>query len=166
MLGSFAALWGLCGIWLLLGNAIFRLGHISWQMFAQPMELVHWLALIVSLVFFGVFEGYRGFQQNFSPRVAARIHYLAANPTPVRVLLAPVFCMGFFHIQRKRQIITICLTLGIIALVQLVHMLEQPWRGIIDAGVVVGLSWGLISLTLFTCQAFFGSEFRHSPETP
>jgi hypothetical protein len=98
--------------------------------------------------------------------VAARIHYLSQHVTPLRLLLAPLFCMGFFHVRRKRQIITICLTLGIIGLVQLVHLLAQPWRGIVDAGVVLGLVWGIVSLAVFTLQAFFSSDFRHSPETP
>ncbi len=166
MLGSLAALWGFTGILLIFGSAIYRLSQISWQMFSQPLSGLHWVALAFSLVFMGFSEGYRGFQCGFSPRVAARIHYLSRHVTPLRLLLAPLFCMGFFHIQRKRQIVTICLTLGIIVLVQVVHQLAQPWRGIVDAGVVLGLCWGIVSLAVFTLQAFFGEGFRHSPETP
>lgn len=166
MLGSLAAIWGFSGIVLLFGSAIYRLGQISWQMFSQPLSVYHWAALTFSLVFMGFSEGYRGFQCGFSPRVAARIHYLSRHVTPLRLLLAPLFCMGFFHIRRKRQIITICLTLGIIGLVQLVHQLAQPWRGIVDAGVVLGLVWGIVSLGFFTLQAFFSTDFHHSPETP
>jgi len=32
-------------------------------------------------------------------------------------------------------------TAAIVVLVLLVHRLEQPWRGIVDAGVVTGLTW-------------------------
>ena len=39
-------------------------------------------------------------------------------------------------------------------LVALVRRLDQPWRGIIDAGVVVGLAWGLAALWIFTARAF------------
>lgn len=166
MIGYAAALWGLTGITVLLGSAIYRLGQIALDLVGQPLDWYHWLALVFSILFMGFAEGYRGFQCAFSPRVAARIRYLADNVTPLRLVLAPMFCMGFFHIQRRRQIVTICLTLGIIVLVQVVHMLDQPWRGIVDAGVVIGLAWGLISLLLFTLKAFFSSQFNHSPEMP
>lgn len=143
-----------------------RLGQMALDLPLLSLSWYHWAALVASIGFMGFAEGYRGFQQGFSPRVAARIRYLSQNVTPVRLLLAPLFCMGFFHIQRRRQIVTICLTLGIIGLVQLVSLLDQPWRGIVDAGVVTGLIWGLISLALFTIQAFSSSAFSHSPETP
>ena len=74
--------------------------------------------------------------------------------------------MGLFDIKRKRMIVSYCLLLGILILVQLVHMLEQPWRGIVDLGVVVGLSWGSTSIILFTLKAFFTDRFDHSPEMP
>lgn len=166
MTGYIAALWGLTGISLLLGSAIYRLGEMALELMGQSLTLVQWLALIACLLFMGFAEGYRGFQQAFSPRVAARIRYLSDNVTPLRFVLAPLFCMGFFHIQRRRQIVTVCLTLGIIVLVQLVGMLVQPWRGIVDAGVVLGLAWGLVSLWIFTAQAFFSRGFNHSPELP
>jgi len=166
VIGYVAALWGLTGITLLLGSAIYRLGPAALDLMTQPLTLVHWVALIFSLVFMGFAEGYRGFQQAFSPRVAARIRYLSQNVTPLRLALAPMFCMGYFHIKRRRQIVTICLTLGIVVLVQVVHLLEQPWRGIVDAGVVLGLVWGLTSLLLFTAKAFFSRNFDHSPEMP
>ena len=166
MTGYIAALWGLLGISLLLGSAIYRLGLMAFELIGQSLSVVQWLALLACLGFMGFAEGYRGFQKAFSPRVAARIRYLADNPTPLRLALAPLFCMGFFHIQRRRQIVTICLTLGIIVLVQLVGMLVQPWRGIVDAGVVLGLAWGLISLWCFTVQAFVSKGFDHSPELP
>lgn len=166
MLGVIAALWGFAGICLLFSSAIYRLGSMALEMPLGSFEWYHWLALAVCLVFMGFAEGYRGFQQNFSPRVAARIRYLKHNVTPVRALLAPVFCMGFFHAQRRRQIVTFCLTGGIIGLVMLVRLLEQPWRGIVDAGVVLGLTWGIVSLALFTLQALTRDEFNYSPETP
>jgi len=42
-------------------------------------------------------EGYKGFQKGYSPRVAARGHYLRDHSTLLRAILAPLFCMGFFH---------------------------------------------------------------------
>jgi xanthine/uracil permease len=73
--------------------------------------------------------------------------------------------MGFFHSERRRKIVTFTLTIGILIIIQVVHHVPQPWRGIIDAGVVLGLLWGIVSLTLFTLKAFFG-EHDHSPEVP
>ncbi len=165
MFGMLAAIWGYTGILFVFGSAIYRLTPVSWQLTEHTLLWYHWVALAVSLIFMGFAEGYRGFQQGYSPRVAARILYLSKHTTPVRFLLAPLFCMGFFHIERRRQIISYSLIVGIFLLVKFVHTLDQPWRGIIDAGVVLGLTWGIVSLTLFTFQAFSG-DFDHSPEVP
>lgn len=166
MLGFVAVLWAVAGIAFIFGNAILRLGLIGLDTFSYSLQWFHWAALLFSVIFMGFAEGYRGFQQGYSPRVAARLRFLKDNVTPLRLVLAPLFCMGFFDIQKKRMIVSYCLLLGILALVQLVHMLEQPWRGIVDLGVVVGLTWGSISIILFTLKAFFTDRFEHSPEMP
>ncbi|WP_290703353.1 hypothetical protein [Amphritea sp.] len=166
MLGRIAVLWGFAGIAFVFGNAIVRLGAIGFDTFLFSLSWYHWVALAVSVVFMGFAEGYKGFQRGYSPRVAARLLFLRDNVTPLRFILAPLFCMGFFDIQRKRMIVSYCLLLGILMLVQLVHMLEQPWRGIVDLGVVVGLTWGSTSIILFTLKAFFTDRFEHSPEMP
>lgn len=166
MLGYLAVFWGFSGIAFIFGNAIYRLGTIGLDTFSFALGWHHWLALVSSVLFMGFAEGYRGFQQAYSPRVAARLLFLRDNVTPLRLILAPLFCMGFFDIKRKRMIVSYCLLLGILILVQLVHMLEQPWRGIVDLGVVVGLTWGSVSIVLFTLQAFFTDRFQHSPEMP
>lgn len=166
VLGTFAAAWGLGGTLWILGWAVYRLGLIGLDAFNHPLSWYHWLVLGVWVLFMAHSEGYKGFQRGFSPRVAARIAYLHQHPTLLRTLLAPLFCMGFFDIQRRRQIVTFCLTAGIIVLVQLVSMLSQPWRGIVDIGVVVGLGWGIISLSIFTLQAFTDDNFAHSPQMP
>ncbi len=166
MLGYIAVLWGITGISLLIGSAIYRLSAIGLETFDYSLSWYHWAALAVSIVFMGFAEGYRGFQQAWSPRVAARLLFLSQNVSPVRFLLAPLFCMGFFDIVRKRMIVTYCLTSGIILMVLLVHQLDQPWRGIVDIGVVTGLVWGMASLAIFTVQAFFTQRFEHSPEMP
>jgi hypothetical protein len=118
------------------------------------------------VVFMAFAEGYRGFQQRFSPRVAARARYLRNNPRTLHVVLAPLFCMGFFHATRRRKITSFSVTFGIVVLVVLVRLLSQPWRGIIDWGVVVGLFWGLVSLAAFSARAFKREELPCSPEVP
>ncbi|MGB0732200.1 MAG: hypothetical protein ACPGPF_00495 [Pontibacterium sp.] len=165
-MGLAAALWGYVGIFVLFGSAIVRLFDVVLQGLQAPLAWYHWVALAFSLGFMGFAEGYRGFQKAFSPRVAARLFHLSKAPTFLHTLLAPLFAMGFFHTTRRRQITSFVLVVGIFLLVQLVHLLPQPWRGIVDAGVVLGLVWGLVSLSLFSAQAWLKGECKHSPELP
>lgn len=166
MIGRIGAIWGIFGLSLLFGSALYRLYPYAQELCGMDLGWIHWLALATSLVVMGYAEGYKGFHLKFSPRVAARALYLKQNPTLVRVVFAPLFCVGFFHATRKRKIVSYCLTLMIVGLVVWVRSLTQPWRGIVDVGVLLGLGWGLVSVWLFTFQAFFGKEFKVSPETP
>ena len=161
-----APLWALGGICLLLGSAIYRLTPRALEAFEGGLTPWQWVVLVVWTLFMGVGEGYRGFQKKFSPRTAARIRYLRDHPTLLRTLFAPVVGMGYVHATRKVRITAISLTLGIIVLVLLVSRCPQPWRGIIDFGVVFGLTWGTISLLIHTWQALTRPEFPHSPEVP
>lgn len=165
-MGIFGAIWGIVGVSLLLGSAVYRLAPLAVNAFLFTFFWYHWLSLALIVLFMAYAEGYRGFQQRFSPRVAARARYLREHPTLFHVFLAPFFCMGYFHATRKRKITSISLTVGIIILVLLVRLLPQPWRGIIDAGVVLGLIWGLVSLLLFCAIAFTSKRFNYSPEVP
>lgn len=166
-MGFIGAVWGFSGVVALLGFAIYRLAPRAWEALESPLTTVQWIFLVVFALFMLVAEGYRGFQKKFSPRTAARVKYLRDHPTPLHVILAPAFCMGYFFAKKKTQIIAICLTLGIVLLVVLVKFLPFPWRGLVDFGVVLGLSYGLLSFVAFTCKALFGKgEYPHSPETP
>jgi len=65
MLGLFGAVWGLCGVLLLLGQGIVRLtavGLVALSQLSTPLAWYHWAALTVWLPFMLVSEGYRGFQ--------------------------------------------------------------------------------------------------------
>jgi len=166
MIGLIGAVWGILGLSLIFGNGLYRLYPYAQELCGTPFAWYHWVALGASLIFMGYAEGYKGFHLKFSPRVAARALYLKRNPTFVRVLFAPLFCMGFFHATRKRKIVSYSLTIFIIGLIVLVRQLAQPWRGIVDAGVLLGLGWGVVSVWIFTVQAFFGEGFDVSPETP
>lgn len=165
-MGIIGAVWGLAGVLFLLGSAIYRLTPLAIDAFSYTFIWYHWISLAVILFFMTYAEGYRGFQKGFSPRVAARALYLKNNPRLLYVLLGPFFCMGFFYATRRRIITSVSVTAGIIILIILVRFLPQPWRGIIDAGVVLGLGWGLVSLLIFSYQAFAQEEFRYSPEVP
>jgi hypothetical protein len=74
--------------------------------------------------------------------------------------------MGYFHATKRRKITSISLTLGIIVLIVLVSFVSQPWRGIIDLGVVVGLAWGIVSLLAFGFQAMGREPYLYAPEVP
>jgi len=162
----FAPLWGLTGILFLLGFAIYRLTPRALEALDSGLGIWQWIILIVWTIFMGIGEGYRGFQKKFSPRAAARVRYLHDHPTPFRTLFAPFFCMGYFHATKRVRITSISLTLGIVLLVLLVSQAPQPWRGIIDFGVVFGLTWGIISFLAYVAQAFTRENFSHSPHVP
>lgn len=169
MLGVIGVVWGLSGVVFLLGYAIVRLLPVAIATFEQPLQWYHWVCLLGFIVLMAYSEGYRGFQLAFSPRVAARLKYLYDYPRPWHVLLSPLFCIGYFYIQRRRRIVIYSITISIMAMILAVRFLSQPWRGIVDAGVVVGLTWGLVTLLVSTQQAFNATPsrpFRHAPEVP
>ncbi len=164
--GALGAAWGVGGVGLLLGGAVYRLTTVAVRAFDYPLDIRHWVFLVVWVALMVVLEGYLGFQRSFSPRVAARAKYLTKHPHAVRSLLAPFFCMGYLHATRRVQIRSILLTIGIVGLVLAVHRMVQPWRGIVDLGVLLGLTWGIISIGVFTFMAFATDGFDHPPETP
>jgi len=160
------AYWGLAGVLLLIGSAVSRLTPIAIKAFSLTWSWYHWIAFVLIMLFMAYVEGYRAFQQAFSPRVAARARYLLTHKNLLHTLLAPLFCMAYFHAPLRRRITSISVTCGIIVLVILVRLLDQPWRGIIDGGVVVGLAWGLVSLAIFGYQALTQEMFSYPPEVP
>ena len=141
--------WGIGGVLFLLIFAIFRLAPMALELERSAMSEVHWLALIFSVIYMAYAEGYKGFHLGFAPRVVVRARYLANNPRPLHVLLAPLFCMGYIYATRKRQILSFALTAMIICFVLIARSMPQPWRGIVDAGVVVGLGLGVVSIAYF-----------------
>jgi hypothetical protein len=166
MAGMGRALWGLAGVILLLGSAIYRLTPLAMNAWSYDLRWYHWTFFAFVFLFMAYAEGYRAFQQGFSPRVAARARYLRTHRDALHALLAPLFCMGYFHAPKRRRITSLSVTAGIIVLIILVRLLPQPWRGMVDASVVVGLAWGLISLILFGLQALGRERFDYSPEVP
>lgn len=161
-----AALWGIGGVVLLLFYAVVRLYPKSLAAFDFSFSWYHWLAFAVNILFMAYSEGYKGFQVNFSPRVVARAKYLSSHAKPYQSLFAPLFCMGFFDAPKRRRISTAILTIMIIILVIIFQWLPQPWRGILDAGVVVGLSWGIVATLSYTYKALVTKHFQHDPEVP
>ena len=164
--GVLGAAWGILGVTGLLAAAICRLTPIALAAYEGTLSRGQWWIAGLYCVAMLYAEGYRGFQLRFSPRTASRIRYLRDRPRLLHSLLAPLFAMGFFHATRRTRITAFALTTGIVVLVLLVHQLDQPWRGIVDSGVVLGLTWGVLSLLWWTVLALTATDFDVSPEVP
>lgn len=143
-----------------------RLWPLAMESFQSVWEPRHWLVGVVWAAFMVYSEGYRGFHRAFSPRFAARLKHLYDHPRPVRVALAPFFAMCLFGATRRRMIAAWILVVGIVSLVMMVRHLAQPWRGIVDAGVVLGLAVGAVSTVAFLYRAFRDPGFSVPPELP
>jgi len=160
------ALWGIGGVVVLLASAIYRLTPYALELARLRLGVVELVALIAWVVFNGYSEGYRAFHRQFSPRVVARALALDAAPRPYLVVLAPIYCMGLVHATRRRLVVSWSITLAVAALVIVVKMIAQPWRGIVDAGVVVGLAWGVASIVYFSARALAGQPMPVAPDLP
>ncbi|MFT5505931.1 MAG: hypothetical protein ACI845_002956 [Gammaproteobacteria bacterium] len=147
------AIWGVSGVVILLLFAVYRLSVIAIDAFGYQFETWHWIVLAINIIFMAYSEGYKGFQKAFSPRVVARAQTIVTAPKISRIILAPLFCMCYFDATRKRKMVTYILTLGIVVLIILFNQIPQPLRGILDIGVVVGLSWGISCILWFSAQS-------------
>jgi hypothetical protein len=108
----------------------------------------------VTCLWFAYVEGYKGFQTKFSPLVVKRSFTLSPqNSRWYHLLLAPMYSMGMIHATRKRKIVSYSVTLGVAVIVAAVKKLPYPYRNIVDAGVVVGLTWGSISIAILYLYA-------------
>lgn len=148
-LRNLGALWGVGGFLLLIGYAVVRLFEVFLRSLNYEWHSLQWVLLVIVVAFMAYYEGYKGFQLNYAPRLAARAKYLSQSGSLLEILLAPLFCMSFFRAPKKRIIVSVSLLIMIIVFVSLFRLVPQPWRGILDAGVVIGLSWGLISTVYF-----------------
>ncbi|MEM6821808.1 MAG: hypothetical protein AAF558_07720 [Verrucomicrobiota bacterium] len=161
-----AATWGIGGVVLILGQACWRLGIEAGNALNYSWTWVHYLACAGIVFFMAYSEGYRAFQKQFSPRVVSRGRTLLYQATWVQTVLAPLFCMGFFHATRKRMITSYIVTAGIILLVIGVRLMPHPWRGMVDLGVVVGLGWGIAAILAYTLVSIRNTEWHFPPDLP
>lgn len=163
-LGVVAAVWGAAGLAGLLVFAVLRLSVVVVDGWAVPWHWHHWLLAVANAVFMAWSEGHRGFGQGFSPRCAARVMWLRDNPTARLAVFAPFFVMGYFRATRRRLIGTWALTAAIVVAIVVVHALPQPWRAVLDIGVVVGLCWGLATFGAALWRAARAPNYPVSPE--
>ncbi len=162
--GYIAVIWAIFGLFVLLIFASWRLSAYTIESFTMPLDWLHWLVFIGWAIFMALSEGYQGFQLKFSPRFAARCKYLLSNATWLQTFLAPLFCMAYFHAPKKRVIATFALTIMIIAFIFVFRFVPQPWKGLLDFGVVLGLIWGLFSTIYYLIKAFTDENFYWDDE--
>lgn len=165
-LGGWAAAWAVIGWGGTLAFAIARLAVVAAQGIADGLTLLQAVVLALNALALAWFEGYRGFQLKFSPRTAARVLYLRRHATWSMALLAPAFCVGYFQATRRVLAVAWVGTLVIVMLVVVVHRMPQPWRGIVDVGVVIGLTWGLVTFLAMSRRALATGVYPVPPEVP
>lgn len=162
----FVFAWGVVGVLALLGQAVFRLAPLAWSALSGELSTLQWVGVVLWVAVMAHAEGYRGFHRRFSPRVVARALWLREHPEPRLVVLAPLFCMSLFHATPRGKLTARLLVAGILALITVVRMLPQPWRGLVDAGVVVGLAIGMTSLLGYALRAVLGTPPPIAPDLP
>jgi hypothetical protein len=149
--------WGVGGVLALLARALTRLAPMAWQPIAEGLLSAPLVLLYAGWVVFNAYcEGYRAFQKAFCPRVIARAHHLASTPKLSHALLAPLFCLSLFHANRRGLTVAWVMLALITLFVWLLRITPQPWRGIVDGGVVVALAWGSIALMVLAVRALTG----------
>lgn len=166
-MGFLGFVWGVGGVLTLLLFAVFRLSPMAFELADFNLSTLHWTALSFSMAYMAYAEGYRGFHKSFAPRLVARARYLLRHARPTEAFLAPLFCMGYIYASRRRMVLSLSLTAMIVCFVLIVRLLPQPWRGIVDAGVVIGLLLGIASIVFYLVQSIVRPELLTlSPDVP
>jgi hypothetical protein len=164
---NWVSAWALIGVVALLSWAIIRLTPIAVEAFtASQLGPIHYVLAVFWAAFMLVAEGYKGFYLRFAPRVVTRALLLRGERNPVYVIFAPLVAIGYLKATRRRRIASWALIVGISGLVVLVRMLPQPWRGLVDVGVVLGLAVGVGSVFVWFARALVGQSPGVDPQFP
>lgn len=165
-MSKLAASWGVVGVMALLAEAQLRLVPRAAEALAMDLGPAAWAVLAAWVAFMGYVEGWHGFHRRFSPRVIARAATLLGQPVGLRTVLAPLFCMSLFHASPRGLRVAWGVWVGVAALIVAVSTLAQPWRGIVDTGVVVGLGIGVVSLVWHGSRALMGIPAPIAADVP
>lgn len=165
-LGVLGALWGVLGVLASVVMGAVQLSRHAWDGLAAARGAGQIGFLLAVLAFFVYLKGYHGFQRRFAPRVVARALALARRPRALDAILAPLYCMGLFRASRVRVGLTWALFGFVVAMVVLLGRVPQPWRGLVDAGVVIGLLWGAAALAVHGLRALAGRPPGVSADLP
>lgn len=146
-------LWGVAQVVSVLANAIKRLLPIALQPLQQnDLSAPQWALYVAWCAYMVYAEGYRAFQQKFSPMVVDRAYGIVDRANVFNTLLAGPYAMGLFGAEKKRMIVSWAITAGVFSLVKVVKYLPYPYRSIVDGGVVCGLSYGAVSIVVLTVK--------------
>jgi hypothetical protein len=136
-------------------GALSGLFHYAQEAVTSALSPVQIGVLVACILGLAVVEGWWGFHRNFAPLVGARLLHLMRYPHPnfcvhvLLVLFLPFYAFALFYAPVHRFVRSWLLVTAVMGLVIGVHYLDQPWRGIVDAGVVVGLGLGTLSIAYF-----------------
>lgn len=157
------ALWGTVGTLVLLLDGIVRLSMTVASILSREVpSAAEWIFGSVWTILITYTEGYKAFQQRFSPRVVARSMHLGEQGRFVHIALAPMYAMALIHATPRRLIANWIILAGIVSIIVLVRALPPVWRAMIDAGVVCALSWGSVAMLIYLVRALRGNP----PEIP
>jgi hypothetical protein len=113
------------------------------------MSNLNWFLTIVWCLVMGYCEGYRGFYCKFSPVAVDRAFSLDTTGRFYNIhiiLLGGPYAMGLFMADKKRLITSWLLFIFIFWMIAMVKKLSFPYREMVDAGVLVGITLGMLSL--------------------
>lgn len=163
-LRQIGAVWGMGGTIFFLLYACYRLWGYSWELTSEDLTVFEIYVLVLWVAYMVYTEGVKAFGQAFSPRVAARTQYLVKQGSALQLILAPFFVFGYFHTTKKRLIVTYSLTIGIIIFIIAIRFASHPWRGIIDAGALIGIAYGTGTVVYFAIKAWLaGTKYITDP---
>lgn len=158
-LRSLLGVWGVTQVLSTFSNAIRRLAPVAYEPIQKNDMLPYQWGLYVAWSAYMIYvEGYKAFQKKTAPMVVSRAFSIADKPTVLNVVLAGPYSMGMFGASKKRMIIAWGIMAGVFSLTKLVKLLPYPYRSIVDAGVVLGLSYGSIAILVLTLKALLGGR--------
>ncbi len=78
----------------------------------------------------------------------------------VDFILSPFIAAGMLAATYRRLVVSWGVVIGVVILIIITVNLPSPWRQIVDAGVVGGLSWGTVFVVVWTARCSV-SEYPH-----
>jgi hypothetical protein len=157
--------WGAGAVLLSLLDAIVRLSRVAYEGISHGMLSGAQLGFTVVWTLVIVYgEGYRAFGSVLAPRMAARLMHLSTRGTATGRALAPLHALSLFDTPPRRLFSAWVLLVGIVTIVLIVRKLPQPWRGSVDLGVVLALTWGSVAIVRECVRAWRARAGRVDPE--
>jgi len=135
--------WGALGLAAILFEAAARLGAHAMRAIGAGLTIAQWSVLAGGAVVMTYIEGYRVFHRREARGVVVRARWSARRLRGARAWAAPLYALGLMgrHRARARRVAA-----AIVAAIVVVRALPDPWRGIVDAGIVPALAWGGLAI--------------------